>query len=283
MPTGAWRGRPALLTLDSPDDVSVYGGPLVSMSRSFARAIAAAGLATGLVLVPGSAGADEPSDVPAESVEGAVDDLGGSDSEAAAETSEPTPFEVPPQLREAFEQFAEQAGISQECVDEVTAALEQIGRGLTTPPAPPEQVIADLQAALDGLPDGPTPEDFAELQEQLEAILDPQNNDVAEGLHRLGEALQSEECRPATPISSTPPASSSSRPPAAAAYTTPTHTPPAAAPAPKPAAYPGYAPTGAESDADAMVPLAAGGTLLLIGAGGAVWARRRWRAARDAG
>jgi hypothetical protein len=248
-----------------------------------ARLLVAAGMTGALLLLPGTAWAADDG-VPALPSEITDVTQTTSTSSSSATTPAPPPFEIPQELEDAFAQFAEQAGISQECVDEVTASLEQIARGLSTPPAAPEDVVDEIQAALDGLGGSPTPEDFEALLAELEALLDPQNGDVAQGLQRLAAALQSEECRPAPPAAPTSSAGSTG----GASHPGGGYSPPANAPATHPApqaapqtvTYLGYAPTGTEREGSAVVPLAAlGSTALLAGAGALGY--RRWRAPRQ--
>jgi hypothetical protein len=256
-----------------------------------ARWLVAAGMTGALLLLPGTAWAadDGTPTVPTEITD--VTDITGTTStstSSASTTPAPPPFEIPQELEDAFAQFAEQAGISQECVDDVSAALEQIAQGLSTPPAEPADVVAQVQGALDGLGGTPTPEDFEALLAELEALLDPQNNDVAQGLESLAAALQSEECRPAppaAPTSSAAPTGGASHP--GGGHTTPPQTPaatthPAPQAAPQTVTYLGYAPTGAERESSALVPVAALGSLALVAGAGAL-GYRRWRAPRRDG
>jgi MYXO-CTERM domain-containing protein len=102
----------------------------------------------------------------------------------------------------------------------------------------------------------------------------PIGGDIAAGLQQLADTLQSEACQPATPA---PPAQNPQTPPAS--YQPPqTPAPPAAQPPVEQAVYPGYAPTGAEEVDEGPSPAAIGLALAVL-AGGAVWTRRRWRAA----
>jgi sortase (surface protein transpeptidase) len=253
-----------------------------------ARFLLAAGMTGALLLLPGSAWAADdgvatvPTDVTDVTDVIDVTVITETTTSSPSTTPSPPPFEIPEALEDAFARFAEQAGISQECVDEVTASLEQIARGLTTPPAPPEDVVAEIEAALGGLGEAPTPEDLEALLAELEGLLDPQDNDVAHGLERLGAALASEECRPAVPApptSSAAPTGGAGHP--GSGYSPPAHTSPTPHPTPQAApqtvTYLGYAPTGAERDSSALAPVAALGGLALVAGAGAL-GHRRWRA-----
>jgi hypothetical protein len=271
----------------------------------------AGGFALCLALAPGVASAEDDPALPpppegvtdlleevpgvgqgAEDPEGEDPEGGGSEAEELPlETPEPPPFAIPPELVAAFQQFADQAGISEECVTGVTEALELIGNGIAGLPAELQEIATDLVAALQESAGAMDP---APLQDFLTGLIpapDPEDptappalpigEDIAAGLQQLAETLASEACRPAlpTPPTSAPPTQNPPQTPPAA-YTPP-QTP--AAPAPQapaaPTVYPGYAPTGAEAADPAPSPVAMGLALAVL-AGGAAWTGRRWGASR---
>jgi hypothetical protein len=259
-----------------------------------ARWLVAAGMTGALLLLPGTAWAadDGTPTVPTEITD--VTDITGTTStstSSASTTPAPPPFEIPQELEDAFAQFAEQAGISQECVDDVSAALEQIAAALAASDVDPAELEAAFQEALAALSVPPTEEQLAALAAALEARLNPppsQGEQLQAGLESLAAALQSEECRPAppaAPTSSAAPTGGASHP--GGGHTTPPQTPaatthPAPQAAPQTVTYLGYAPTGAERESSALVPVAALGSLALVAGAGAL-GYRRWRAPRRDG
>lgn len=255
------------------------------------RGLLAAGLVAAVVLVPGTAWAEDDPALPTD-VAATLDEAGGTDGggdEAATTTTPSEPaFEVPPELVAAFGELAAQGGFSEDCVNGVVAALELIGNGLAALPAELEALVTDLvgavQASIEAQEPGPLEEFLTGLQPSEEGSDEPPTpigGDIVAGLELLATTL-SEDCAPApaAPTTPTPPAGGNRDAGHTPAYTPP-HTPHAPAPpAAQPVVYPGYAPTGAERDAGGL-PLAAVGAPLALTAGGAAWTGRRWRAARD--
>ncbi len=266
------------------------------------RAFAAGGLALCIALAPGTAWAEDeaPPPVSEETVTDIVEggqevqeqetpeQQEGAEEQEAEETPEPPAFEFPPEVVAALQEFAAQAGFPEDCVTGVVASLERIGNGIAGLPAELQQLLTDLGTAVQeqlAEPDGTALEEFlsglvptppAEGSEEPPAP--PVGGDITAGLQDLAAALQA--CQPA--------------PPSEGPDNTPTpqqpvgHPQPPQAPAPapqapqapiQPAAYPGYAPTGAEEAEDGQ-PLAPIGLALVVLAGGAAWAGGRWRAAR---
>jgi hypothetical protein len=267
----------------------------------------AGGFALCLALAPGTAWAeDEPtSPAPPEAVaelpEGEQEPAGQepesqeAEGQAAAEeqpSEEPPVFELPPEVVAALQEFAAQAGFSEECVTGVTESLELIVNGVAGLPAELQQLVTDLGAAVQ---ESIEAEDPAPLEEFLSGLAPappeegseeppavPIGGDIAAGLQQLADTLASEACQPAPPAEEPEqPAANPQQPPAS-------YQPPQgpAAPAPQPPAqavvYPGYAPTGAQEVEDGPSPAAIGLALAVL-AGGAAWTGRRWRAARHDG
>jgi hypothetical protein len=250
----------------------------------------AGGFALALALAPGTAWAEDepPTPTPPESVTDLVEGEQGSEQAAAEEqpseeAPEPPPFELPPEVVAALQQFADQAGISEECVTGVTESLELIGNGIAGLPAELEQLATDLGAAIQESIDtqSPTPvEDFlaglAPEEGSEGPPAPPVGGDITAGLQQLADTLASEACQPAPPAEE--PTENPQQPPAS-------YQPPQApvAPAPQapvqPAVYPGYAPTGADEVEDGPSPAAIGLVLAAL-AGGVVWTGRRRGAAR---
>ncbi|TKJ20510.1 hypothetical protein [Blastococcus sp. CCUG 61487] len=212
---------------------------------------------------------------------GAGEGAGTEGTDETDETEDPAdeapPFEVPQELKDAFEQ----AGFSEECVDGVSAGLAQLGAGLAGL-GDFEAFAAGLQAQLEALGEisDPTalPGAIESLLGGLTGAPPGPGEDIVGGLQTILAALQ--ECVPA--------------PPSGGGEDEPAPTPPVAGPSPqapapapapvpvehtaKPGAYPGYAPTGAgvNEAADSTAPLAAlGGVALLAGAGAAGYGMRR--------
>ena len=265
------------------------------------RALLAGGFALCVALVPGTAWAeDDPSTPPpdeaitdvVEGGQGGEQEVGSqaeeeqAEEEQADEAPEPPPFEIPPEVIAALEEFAEQAGFSEGCVTGVTEALERIGNGIAGLPAELQELATGLAAAVqqsidDGNGDAlqgfleslaPAPEEGSE-----EPPAPPIGGDIATGLQELADALSA--CQPAPPAEEPPTENPAQQPPAS-------YQPPQApvAPAPQapvqPAVYPGYAPTGADEVEDGPSPAAIAIALAAL-AGGAVWTGRRWGAARS--
>ena len=183
----------------------------------------AGGFALCVVLVPGTALAeDEPAPAPPDAVTDVLEGEQGSeqpqdvDEQAVEEESpteetpeEPPPFEIPPEVVAALQQFADQAGFSEDCVTGVTESLELIGNGVAGLPAELQELVTDLGAAvqesieaqdptaleefLSGLAPAP-PEEGSEEPPAL-----PIGGDIAAGLEQLAETLQSDACQPAPP------------------------------------------------------------------------------------
>ena len=189
--------------------------------------------------------------------------------EEEEDATTPPPFVVPEELEALFAQ----AGFSAECVDGVTAGLEQFGAGLAAL-FEFEEYAAELEAFLTALSEA----DPAELPLIIEDVLtgfvpaegEPgPSEDIIGGLELVLASLES--CVP------TPPAGEEPAPPV-----TPVGggTPQAPAPdveQPVGVSYPGYAPTGADEARadDVSVPLAAlGGGLVLVTAGAAGYGMR---------
>ena len=264
----------------------------------------AGGFALCLALAPGTAWAEDDPSTPApdeaitDVVEGGqggeqevgsqAEDEQAGEEQAADETPEPPAFEIPPEVVAALQQFAAQAGFSEDCVTGVTESLELIVNGVAGLPAELQQLVTDLGAAvqesfeaqdpapleefLSGLAPAP-PEEGSEEPPPL-----PIGGDIAAGLEQLADTLQSEACQPAPPAPEPP-----AQPPAS-------YQPPQgpAAPAPQApvqqapvqeAVYPGYAPTGADEVEDGPSSAATAIALAAL-AGGALWTGRRWGAAR---
>ena len=263
----------------------------------------AGGFALCLALAPGTAWAEDepatpaPPEAVAELPEGEQEpesrEAEGQEADGAADeqpTEEETPaFELPPEVVAALQEFAAQAGFSEECVTGVTESLELIVNGVAGLPAELQQLVTDLGAAVqesieaqDPAPveeflSGLAPAPPEEGSEEPPAV--PIGGGIAAGLQQLAETL-AEACQPAPPAPE-PPAQTPQQPPAG-------YQPPQgpAAPAPQPPAqavvYPGYAPTGAPEVEDGPSPAAIGLALAVL-AGGAAWTGRRWRAARHDG
>ena len=268
------------------------------------RALVAGGVVLCLALVPGTAWAEEEPTTPAPPEVVAELPVGEQEAEAqqaesqeaeeeqpAGETPEPPAFGLPPELVAALQQFAAQAGFSEECVTGVTASLELIVNGVAGLPAELQQLVTDLGAAVQ---DSIEAQDPAALEEFLSGLAPappeegsdeppapPIGGDIAAGLQQLADTLASEACRPAPPAEEPEPAANPQQPPAS--YQPPQGPP---APAPQPpvqeVTYPGYAPTGAPEVEDGPSPAAIGVALAAL-AGGAVWTGRRGRAARHGG
>jgi hypothetical protein len=263
----------------------------------------AGGFALCVALVPSTASAEDEPATPAPAEEVAevlggeqgteqpqdVEDQEGGEEQSADETpEEPPPFEIPPEVITALEEFAAQAGFSEECVTGVTEALERIGNGIAGLPAELEELGTGLAAAAqqsltDGNPDALTafleglapipPEEGSEDPPAL-----PIGGDIAAGLQQLAETLQ-EECQPTPPGEQPDPTGPPAQP--ASGPQPPPQNPPAPAPQQpvQQATYPGYAPTGAEEVEDGPSPAAIAIALAAL-AGGAVWTGRRWGAER---
>jgi hypothetical protein len=248
----------------------------------------AGGFALALALAPGTAWAEDepPTPTPPESVTDLVEGEQGSEQAAAEEqpseeAPEPPPFELPPEVVAALQQFADQAGISEECVTGVTESLELIGNGIAGLPAELEQLATDLGAAIQESIDtqSPTPvEDFlaglAPEEGSEGPPAPPVGGDITAGLQQLADTLASEACQPAPPAEE--PTENPQQPPAS--YQPPPSPPAPQQPPVQQAVYPGYAPTGAEDVDDEPSPVAIGMALVVL-AGGALWTGRRWRAA----
>ena len=80
-------------------------------------------------------------------------------------------FEVPPEIRNAFQQLADAAGLPENCVDGVADAIELIVNGLIALPLELAGLLADLLALL-GEGDSPLPPELQELLDQLLAGLE---------------------------------------------------------------------------------------------------------------
>jgi hypothetical protein len=259
----------------------------------------AGAVAACVVLAPGVAAAeDDPSSpAPPEPVTDLLEDAQGSapegaeqqagEQQTADETPEPPPFELPQEIEDGLHQFAEQAGISEECVDGVTESLELIGNGIAGLPGELQQLgegLADaVQESIETQSPTPVEEFLSGLapsppEEGSEEPPLPIGGDIAAGLQQLADTLQSEACQPAPPAEHPEPEEEQTQEPAPAAHQTPqSPAPPAPQQPVQPVAYPGYAPTGAEPD-DGPSPEAVGVGLALL-AGSGAWAGRRWRAA----
>jgi hypothetical protein len=263
----------------------------------------AGGFALCVALVPGTAWAEDDPATPApaeevvEVLEGEqgtgqpqdVEQQEGGEEQSADETpEEPPPFEIPPELVEAFEKLAAGAGISEECVTGVTDALERIGNGIAGLPTELQQVGTDVASALEAAAGG----DPGPLEELLTEFAPappaggsdepptlPIGADIQAGLTQLAETLESDACKPAPPSEEPEPTDPPAQP--AAGPQPPPQAP--LAPAPQQpiqqGTYPGYAPTGAEEVEDGPSPAAIVLALAAL-AGGAVWTGRRWGAAR---
>ena len=265
----------------------------------------AGGFALCLALAPGTAWAEDeptspaPPEVVAELPEGEQEpdsqEAEGQEAEGAAGEQPPeegTPaFELPPEVVAALQEFAAQAGFSEECVTGVTESLELIVNGVAGLPAELQQLVTDLGAAVQESFEAQDPAPLEEFLSGLapappeegsdEPPAPPIGGDIAAGLQQLADTLASEACRPAPPAEEPEPAANPQQPPAS--YQPPQGPP---APAPQPpvqqVTYPGYAPTGAPEVEDGPSPAAIGVALAAL-AGGAVWTGRRWRAARHDG
>jgi hypothetical protein len=268
----------------------------------------AGGFALCVALVPGTALAEEdPAPTPPEVVTDVLEEEQGSEQpqdvevqeaegeeQEADETPAPPPFVIPPELVEALETIATEAGFSEECVTGVTEALELIGNGIAGLPTELQALVTDLTEAVQQSITDQNPAAFEKFLEDHGLALTPPEGgsgeppalppppvgeDIATGFEQLIEVLQSDACKPAPPTPPAPPGNNPpSNPPAS-------YQPPQApvAPAPQapiqPAVYPGYAPTGAE-EVDGPSPAAIALALAFL-AGSLAWSERRWRAARS--
>ncbi|MBJ7451636.1 MAG: hypothetical protein JHC71_06065 [Blastococcus sp.] len=260
----------------------------------------ASGLAVALVAVPGIAFAEEtapanpltdavedatvgdPAEIGEQLVEdlpiplpGAGTDTGGTGTGEEEEVpTTPPPFVVPDELKALFAQ----AGFSAECVDGVTAGLEQFGAGLAAL-FEFEEYAAELEAFLTALSEADPAEVPLIIEDVLTGFVPAEgeagpSEDIIGGLELVLASLES--CVP------TPPAGEEPEEPAPPV--TPVGGGAPQAPAPQvqesvaqPVSYPGYAPTGAgtaKAD-DVSVPLTAlGGGLVLVAAGAAGYGMR---------
>ncbi len=261
----------------------------------------AAGVVVSVVLVPGTAYAEETSPVP-DPVGTAVEGTGVPGTTGTGEASgdrtgdttgdttgqeEAGAPELPPELQDAIAELAAALGVPQDCVDGVGASIELIIEGLTEIPVELQAALEDLLAQLEELGSAgpPDPSELENLPGAIEDVLaggPPMSGEaeakIVQGLELLGDTL-SEKCMPA------PPAAPEPTPPTQPPTPTPTPTTqPVAAPVAQQVVYPGYAPTGAAEpgEGSATGPLAAvGGAVLLLGAATAFGHRGRGRAVRS--
>ncbi len=259
------------------------------------RVLVASGMTAALVLVPVGMAQAAP-ELPDNPVTEALDDataevpvvsdlpldLGTEEPEVTApEVAAPEddgalpPFEVPAELQALFAQ----AGFSEECIEGVSAGLEQFGAGLAAL-LDVEEYAAELEAFLAELSEA-DPAALPVLVEDLLTGFVPSeeeagpSEDIIGGLELVLASL--EACVPTLPSGEEP---EPGMPPVV--HPTPEqpapHAPqPVSQPVAQPVAYPGYAPTGAETARadDTSVPLTAlGGGLLLVAAGAAGYGMR---------
>ena len=194
-------------------------------------------------------------------------DAGGGES--------PPPFVVPAELEALFAQ----AGFSAECVDGVSAGLEQFGAGLAAL-VEFEEYAAELEAFLTALGEA----DPAELPLIVEDLLTGfvpadgeagPSEDIIGGLELVLASLES--CVPTPPAGEEPEEPTPVVPVGGGTPQAPAPAPHVQQPVAQPVTYPGYAPTGADTARadDVSVPLTAlGGGLLLVAAGAAGYGMR---------
>jgi hypothetical protein len=225
--------------------------------------LVASGVATALVVVPGIAQA-APTDpaAPLSEVTEGLQDAGGQLGGTSGDTSPlPAGEGMDP---DALAALLEELGVPAECVTGFQEVLEGIAADLA---ASPEEVPDELAGLVAGLQAAFEKQDPAEVEAALTELLG------ASGLAQLDEVaaacLPEEEPEPQPQPAPAPVVVPSPQPPAPAPVAP-------AAPVAKPVAYPGYAPTGVTTTdaADATVPLAIAG-LVLLSAGAAGYGMRR--------
>jgi hypothetical protein len=254
----------------------------------------ASGMAAALVLVPAGMAHAEP-DLPDNPVADALDQatdevpvvgdlpLDTGTEEPVVEESEggagggetPPPFEVPAELEALFAQ----AGFSAECIEGVSAGLEQFGAGLAAL-FEFEEYADELEAFLTSLAEA-DPEEAPLIVEELLTGFVPMEGeegpsaDIVGGLELVLASLES--CVPTPPAEEEPEQPAPVAPVGGGTPQQPAPAPHVEQPAAQPVAYPGYAPTGADMAQadDVSVPLTAlGGGLVLVAAGAAGYGMR---------
>ncbi|SDF61935.1 hypothetical protein SAMN05660662_2770 [Blastococcus aurantiacus] len=210
-------------------------------------------------------------------LEPGTDDPEATDPEVTApdDAEEPPPFEVPAELQALFAQ----AGFSAECIEGVSAGLEQFGAGLAAL-LEFEEYAAELEAFLVELSEA-DPTALPTLIEDLLTGFTPgegeagPSEDIIGGLELVLASL--EKCVPTPPAGEEPEEPAPVTPVGGGTNQPPAASPPAAQPVAQPVSYPGYAPTGADTARadDVSVPLTAlGGGLVLVAAGAAGYGMR---------
>jgi hypothetical protein len=137
----------------------------LSLRRS---SLVAAGLATALVAVPGTAAA-APSE-PVDRITGFLDELAAAAPSAGSGSGLPA-FTVPPEVRAAFQQLADAAMLPENCVDGVADAIDLVLAGLVALPLELADALAELLELLGGGEGLPLPEELAVLQDLLDQLL----------------------------------------------------------------------------------------------------------------
>jgi hypothetical protein len=182
---------------------------------------------------------------------------------------------VPAELKALFAQ----AGFSAECVDGVTAGLEQFGAGLAAL-LDVEAYAAELEAFLTALSEA-DPATLPLLVEDLLTGFVPAegeagpSEDIVGGLELVLASLST--CVPTLPTGEEPEQPAPVTPVGGGTPQAPAPAPQVEQPVAQPVSYPGYAPTGADTARadDVSVPLTAlGGGLVLVAAGAAGYGMR---------
>lgn len=186
------------------------------------------------------------------------------------------PFEVPAELQALLAQ----AGFTTECIEGVSAGLEQFGAGLAAL-LDFEEYAAELEALVAEL-GAADPTALPVLVEDLLTGFVPgegeaagPSEDIIGGLELVLASL--EKCVPALPTGEKPEPEQPEQETPVVHPTPQQPAPHAPQPVAQPVAYLGYAPTGAETARadDTSVPLTAlGGGLLLVAAGAAGYGMR---------
>jgi hypothetical protein len=272
-----------------------------TLPRRGRRALVASGMAAALVAVPGVAFGDEPA--PVDPVTSLLDEVTGQvptgdqpadnpldpitgpitgepddtepDVTAPEGDENPPPFEVPAELEALFAQ----AGFSAECIDGVTAGLEQFGAGLAAL-FEFEEYAAELEAFLTSLAEADPAEAPMLVEELLTGFVPIEGEegpsaDIVGGLELVLASLES--CVPTPPAGEEPEEPAPAAPVGGGTPQQPAPAPHVEQPVAQPVSYPGYAPTGADTARadDVSVPLTAlGGGLVLVAAGAAGYGMR---------
>ncbi|MDT0277494.1 hypothetical protein [Blastococcus goldschmidtiae] len=261
VPVGMARAAP-----ETPDN---------PVTEAFDDATAETPVVSDLPLDPGTEEPEvtDPEGTDPEGTESEGTESEGTESEGTESEGDGTlpPFEVPAELQALFAQ----AGFSEECIEGVSAGLEQFGAGLAAL-LDLEEYAAELEAFLTELSEA-DPAALPVLIEDLLTGFVPSegeagpSEDIIGGLELVLASL--ETCVPTLPSGEEPEPEMSP-----VAHPTPEQPAPhAPQPVAQPVAYLGYAPTGADAPRadDTSVPLTAlGGGLVLVAAGAAGYGMR---------